>query len=108
MPCTSRPCTCDLTTPDSASALHFDDDVVQVVHAALMDVLRDYSRPGEGRPSDEPNEFDLRQSAEVLLEEDSDLLTWQPPRRQAYRAAEWREACVRELKGYVSRAEVQP
>jgi hypothetical protein len=106
MTCTNDPCTCELNNPDSASALHFDADVVQCVHAALMDVLRDYSRPGEGHPSDEPNEFDLGQSAEVLLAEG--ITTWQPPARQEHRAEYWREACRRELKGYVSRAEVQP
>lgn len=99
--CTSNPCTCDLLNPDSASALHFDADVVQCVAAALEQVLdeQDCERPRYQRlPAD------LALAARLCLYSDDGILGWEPPREQAHRPEEWRQACARELKGYIVNA----
>jgi hypothetical protein len=94
--CTSRPCTCDLLSPDSASALHFDADVVHCVAASLRVVLEEQDCE---RPEYERLPADLAYGASLLLAEG--LLEWEPPSRQAHRPEEWRHACARELKGYI-------
>ena len=80
-------CTCNLLTPESRFG-HFADDVVHVVYESIM--LR----------GTEDDDITFNGACEALLVEGVE--GWGVPSRQAHRPEEWREACRKELRGYLA------
>lgn len=88
MICAVDRCTCDL----DGKTVHVMDDVVLVVAESLHDMAREMGIEDDG------NWYAV--TAHRCLEEG--IAGWSVPARQQHRAAQWLDACYRELRHYAT------
>lgn len=86
--CTPDRCDCDL----DGKTVHIMDDVVLVTAESLHHLARELGLEDSGNW--------YAAAAQHCLAEG--IADWQPPRRQQHRAAQWLQACWRELTHYAT------